>query len=143
MNAFVTLEARTLGRKAPLTDNWNFPLGPNPAGETLTLRRFIERVVREEVAAFRERQAERRFARVLSPAQIADGAARGKVDSGDRDLKQAVSPEAAVDVALQAFVDGLYLVLLDGQQQTDLDAEIRLRPGSKVTFVRLVALAGG
>ena len=42
-----------------------------------------------------------------------------------------------------AFGDGLFLVLLDGRQETDLDARVEVGPGSTVTFVRLVALAGG
>lgn len=93
------------------------PLPPSPSSETLTLRRFIERVVREEVAAFRERQAERRFARALSAGQIAVSAAHGKVDMGGRDLQQEVDPDQAVRDALLAFTDGLYLVLIDGRQQ--------------------------
>ena len=143
MDAFVTLEGRILGRKAPLFEDWQMPLPPSPSSETLTLRRFIERVVREEVAAFGERQAERRFARVVSGGQIAASAARGKVDMGGRDPQQEVDPDQAVRDALLAFTDGLYLVLIDGRQQTDLDAPIALHAGSRVTFVRLVALAGG
>jgi hypothetical protein len=54
-----------------------------------------------------------------------------------------VDDDVAVAVALQAFEDGLYFVFLDGQQQEDLDAEVRLRPDSTLTFIRLVALAGG
>lgn len=143
MNAIVTLEGRVLGSKAPLFEDWQLPLLSSPSSETLTLRRFIEHVVREEVAAFGERQAERRLARVLSAGQIAASAAQGKVDMGGRDLQQEMNPDQAVRDALLAFTDGLYLVLIDGRQQTDLDAPIALHAGSRVTFVRLVALAGG
>ena len=41
------------------------------------------------------------------------------------------------------FADGLYYVFLDGRQQLDLDEEVRLRPDSRLQFIRLVALAGG
>ncbi|HEX9116191.1 MAG TPA: hypothetical protein VGA61_09000, partial [Anaerolineae bacterium] len=68
----------------------------------------------------------------------------GKVDMGGSEEETGmVNPEEAVRTAKQAFEDGLYLVLVDDQQYKSLDDEIRLRPNGKVTFVRLVALAGG
>lgn len=143
MSTFVTLEARILGQRPPIVDNWQVPLSALTEGESLTLRRFIERIVREEVRAFTERQEERRFERVLGARQIADGAAQGKVEMGGRGLLQEVDADGAVENALVAFTDGSYLVLIDGQQQTDLDAPITLQASSRVTFVRLVALAGG
>ena len=41
-----------------------------------------------------------------------------------------------------SFQDGLYLVLLDGREQRNLDEQIFLGPDSHVTFLRLTALAG-
>ncbi len=52
-------------------------------------------------------------------------------------------PSAAVAAALLAFEDGLYYVFVDNEHRTSLDDEIRLRTESRVTFLRLVALAGG
>jgi hypothetical protein len=49
----------------------------------------------------------------------------------------------AVGTAIEAFEDGLFLVLVDGRQQTDLDAQVFVAADSTVTFVRLVALSGG
>ena len=46
-------------------------------------------------------------------------------------------------VALEAFEDGIYLVIVDGEEQRELDRQIFLQPDSKVAFVRLVMLAGG
>jgi hypothetical protein len=70
--------------------------------------------------------------------------ARGKVDAGGREGASAeVDERAAVETALLAFEDGLYFVFVDDAQQESLDGEVRLRPDSRVTFLRLVALAGG
>jgi hypothetical protein len=110
----------------------------------VTLREFISAVVRQEVAAFRERQEQRQVLRALTAAQIAEGAAKGKIDSGGRpETETAVDEAAAVANALQAFEDGLYYVFVDDAQQTALGEPVRLRDGSRVTFLRLVALAGG
>jgi hypothetical protein len=44
---------------------------------------------------------------------------------------------------LQAFEDGLFLVILDGEEQRELDSQIFLQADSHVVFVRMVMLAGG
>lgn len=140
----LTISGKALGRKKPLFDDFSVPFPPDLGdGGTVTLRDLINRVVRAEVEAFKKRQDERRFLRALTAKQIDDAAARGKVDMGGRDLKQHVDADDAVAVALEAFEDGLYLVIVDGQEQRALDSQIFLQPDSKVAFVRLTMLAGG
>ena len=136
------VEAKLLGQRSPIFSGWRVEL-PERGGDHLRLRDLITRVVLEEVGAFKQRQQERRLARVLGPADIEAGRLAGKIDSGERDLLQEVAPETAVGAALQAFEDGLYYVFIDGVQQTGLDRELWLKPESQVTFLRLVALSGG
>ena len=145
MQAEITIEARALGRKKPLFPTWSIPLAtiPQESPTALVLRDLITRVVLEEVRAFQERQAERRLVYLLTAAQIELGVERGKVDMGGRDLDQQVDPQAAVSAALQAFQDGLYFVFVDGDQALTLDDRVRLGPSTRVSFIRLVALAGG
>jgi hypothetical protein len=138
----LTIDARLLGQKRPLFSGWRLELAPGDHA-SLSLRQLIGHVVAAEVRAFQRRQAERRLARVLSPEQIEQGLARGKVELGERDLDQQVDDAAAIAAALQAFEDGLYFVFVEGEQITALEAEIELRPETRVSFVRLVALAGG
>jgi hypothetical protein len=141
----LTVSATALGRKKTLLADWSVPFPPDlrPDGDRLTLRDLISRIVRAEVEAFRHRQDERRLTRALTADDVAAGALRGKITAGGQDLKQDVDPEQAVGTALQAFADGLYLVVLDGEEQRELDRELFLRPDSRVTFVRLAMLAGG
>ena len=136
------VEAKLLGQRRPIFSDWRVDL-PQDGGDHLRLRVLITRVVQEEVAAFHLRQQERRLARLLTPAEVDAGRVKGKIDPGERDLQQNVEAEAAVGTALQAFEDGLYYVFIDGVQQTGLDREVFLKPESKLTFLRLVALAGG
>jgi len=136
------VEAKLLGQRHPIFSDWRIDL-PERGGDHLRLRDLITRVVLEEVEAFHKRQQERRLARVLSPAAIDAGRIIGKIDAGERDLQQEAEPELAVGIALQAFMDGLYYVFIDGVQQTGLEDEVYLKLESKVTFIRLVALAGG
>ena len=142
----LTVEARAIGRRQPLLSDWSVPLPPDvgPDGGPTTLRKLIGRVVRTEVDAFHKRQQERRLFRALTERQIQEGAARGKVEMGGAEGKpQPVDAEQAVAVALEAFEDGLYLVVVDGAEQRQLDAQVHVKEDSRVAFVRLTMLAGG
>jgi len=144
MTTTITVSARLLGRKKPLFADFSVPLPPGVADDDggMTLRRLIAQIVSHEVQSFRERQEQRRLERVLSAAQIERGVEAGKVDMGGQQLKQEVDEEAAIATALQAFEDGLYLVVIDGQEHRDLDRQVYLQADSRVTFIRLVFLAG-
>jgi hypothetical protein len=140
----LTISGKAMGRKKPLFADFSIPFPPDLGdGGSTTLRDLIERVVRHEVAAFAQRQEERKVFRALTARQIEEGAARGKVEMGGRDLQQEVDPDNAVATALEAFEDGLYLVVVDGVEQRNLDSQVFVNPDSRVTFVRLVMLAGG
>jgi hypothetical protein len=138
----LTISARVMGNRKPLVPDWEFPLPPQEHGEPLTLRELITRVVLNEVEAFKQGQEKRRLVRILTERQIEEGLAKGRVDSGGRELHQTVEADIAVATALQAFEDGIYLVILDGAEQRDLDREIYLQSNSHLVFVRLVMLAG-
>ncbi|MGL4552582.1 MAG: hypothetical protein ACRC33_15525 [Gemmataceae bacterium] len=140
----LTISGKALGKKKPLFDDFSIPFPPDLGdGGSTTLRDLISRVVRGEVEAFKTRQEERKLVKALSASDIAKGAVRGKIDMGGRDLQQKVDVDEATGVALQAFEDGLYLVIVDGAEQRDLDAQLFIKPDSSVAFVRLVMLAGG
>ena len=140
----LTISGKALGRKKPLFADWSIPFPPDLGdGGSLTLRDLIGRVVRVEVEAFKKRQQERQLFRALTEKHIQEGATKGKIESGGSDLAQKVDADEAVATALEAFEDGLYLVVVDEQEQRSLDAQVFLQPDSKVAFVRLVMLAGG
>lgn len=140
------ISTRQIGRIRPLVPDWNVPWEPDDdgdGGEPVTLRQVITRIVHREVESFRERTAAQRLTRILTQRQIADGLSQGRVIPGGRDLQQEVDAEQAVANALQSFEDGIYLVILDGEEQRDLDREVHVDDDSQLTFVRLVMLAGG
>jgi hypothetical protein len=142
----VMVEARVLGKKRALIPEWSVPVPTESQADGdsgLTLRQLIERIVRAQVSAFQERQDARRFVQVLSEREIASGHKKGRIDPGGRDLNQEVDPEQAVATALQGFEDGLYLVILDGNEEKDLDKQVYLREDSRLVFLRLTFLAGG
>lgn len=136
----ISIEAKQFGRGPALFPKWEMELPTEP----LTLREFLTRVVQHEVAAYQERQEGRKTLQILTERQIAEGAAAGKIDMGGRsETDITVNLEDAVAQAIQAFTDGIYYVFVDDNQQEDLDGVLTLRQGSRVMFLRLVALAGG
>lgn len=145
MSTTITIEGKLLGQKKPLFTDWvvALPAEPLQPENRMRLRDLIARVVQEEVRAFQQRQEERRLARILTKGEVEQAIVRGKVDMGERDSKQKVDPQAAVETALQAFEDGLYYVFVGGEQVQNLDDEVTVRADTRVTFMRLVALAGG
>lgn len=142
----LTIEGKRFGRGAKaLFPNFQMTL-PEAwrSGATITVRDLLDAVVRSEVAAFRTRQEARTVLQTLSPAQIAEGVAKGKIDSGGReDERQPVDADESVKVALQAFEDGLYYVLINDDQKANLSDSFDVSADTRVTFLRLVALAGG
>jgi hypothetical protein len=136
----ITIEGKQFGRGRALFPTWNMEL----TEEARTLREFLTEVVQYEVANFQQRQEQRQVLQALTTEQIAGGVAKGKVDAGGRpETVTEVDTEAAVKAAIQAFEDGLYYVFVNDEQQQELDGPVNLREGSRVTFLRLVALAGG
>jgi hypothetical protein len=121
----------------PSPDEWHV------AWEQITLGDLISQIVLEEVAAFRQRQSDRRLITVLTSRQIEQAASKGKVSMGGEELDQKVDDQTAVETALQAFKDGFYMVFVNDQQIPALDSLVLLNEDTKVTFVRLIPLAGG
>src|SRR5262245_19438550 len=108
----LTISGKALGRKKPLFADFSIPFPPDLGdGGAITLRDLISRVVKNEVEAFKQRQEDRKLVRALTARQIEEGATRGKIDMGGRDLDQNIDVEVALGTALQAFEDGLYLVI--------------------------------
>ena len=143
MSGSITVITRALGRRKRLLDDWSVPPPADATGgDPITLRSVITHVVVETVRAFEQRHEQNKFVRVLTQQQIEQQAETGKIDSGGRDLEQQVDLEQAIANALQSFEDGIYLVILDGVEQRDLDAQVYLKPDSQLTFLRLVMLAG-
>ena len=62
------ITTRAVGRRRPLLEDWSLDLPPDlhRGGEPLTLRALIDRAVRQQVAAFRQRQWGNQFIRVLT-----------------------------------------------------------------------------
>ncbi len=141
----VRIEGKQFGRGGKaLFPNFEMALPEDWQGGAVSLRDLLIGVVRAQVAAFQTRQDARTVLQALSAQQIADGAARGKINHGDFEGGAgAADADEAVRAALLAFEDGLFFVFVDDEQKTELGETFAVGAGTRVMFLRLVALAGG
>ena len=138
------VKGKSLGSRKPLFADFSVPPPEGLGSGPITLRQVIESVVKFEVAAFQQRQSDRQFLRVLTQTEIEAGEAAGKIESGEAHIKpQEVDVQNAIETAVEAFEDGIYLVVVDEVEQKSLNAELELKPNSTLTFIRLTLLAGG
>lgn len=141
----VNISVKAAGsRRKPLED-FSVPLPPGlpENGETL-LSDLIASVVRHEISNFRDRQHQRTFLHVLTHREIAAGRRAGKINSGGIDLSaDSIDEQQAVDIALQAFEDGLFYCVVDGVQIEHLHQRLVIAEDSRLTFIKLTMLAGG
>ena len=109
----VSISGKALGRKKPLFADWSFPIPPEwSESGGITLRMLIDRIVRQQVAAFRERQADAQVLRALTSQQIDAAAETGRITMGESEVgRQEIDVESAIGNAFQAFEDGIYLVV--------------------------------
>lgn len=95
---------------------------PAPEGDTCTLREVIAACVKHSFGRFTRRRGEHTLAEVL-------------------DAENGSNLAEATDHALEAFTEGVFLVMVNGKPCRDLDEELTLVPTSTVGFVRLSAFA--
>lgn len=143
MTATLTISGKVMGKTQPVFAHWQLVLPQSPESGVLTLQELLTEIVRAEVAAFHDRQRQRRLLQVLTAEHIRLGVEQGKVDSGGSELDQAVDLESAIAAVLDAFVDGLYFVFVDDRQVEHLTDRVTLQPQSELLFLRLVPLVGG
>ena len=105
--------------------------------EILTVRDLISLRVRAEVRRYNTERTGR-FYGLVQPSDLE------KLINGPAERPfRPIDADRQVDVALKAFRDQRFLVLLPNGQAEDLEAPVHLGDGDEVSFMRLVPLVGG
>ena len=136
MNVYIKL--KSAGKRRPVLENtpYNLPEGIN------TLRQLIETVVRQETEKYNNRGTENMLVPFLTESEISDQSTVGKVGFGRLYSDKKADPEKAVDTALQGFEDGLFRVVINDIEITDIDNSFIINENDVLTFIRLTFLAG-
>ena len=104
---------------------------------TITARELIRARVFEEVKAYNETQPERFFGLVQPSGTERD------LNGSKLQKRRKLDWHAQSSAALEAFGRNGFILLVDERQIESLDEEIRVRPETRVTFLKLVPLVGG
>lgn len=128
--------------KEQLADELTVPLPDTALDSGLSLRQLIEHAVRFEIERFRRRQTKWLMNSVLTSDQIQALARKGKVNESNPELEVTVDAGEASRMAVSAFEEKAYLVLVDGRRLTRLDERVPLGSDSEVAFLRLARLTG-
>jgi hypothetical protein len=105
--------------------------------ERITVAELIRGLLYQTVTEQRAREPR------PSPATFQPAAAEQALNGVRVQRRRRLDWEQEYARVLQAFQRGAMLLLVDDQQVSDLDAEIELSADTRLTFLRLVPLAGG
>jgi hypothetical protein len=119
--------------------------------ERITTRELIARTVEQQVQDLTEarrlgaREAREALDRqYLTRREIEKQASEGRVSMPAAPRRGApIDLGAEIEKAWRGFEAGVFRVLVDGRQAESLDGALLLRPATRITFVRLMPLAGG
>ena len=132
----LTLQLKKLGKKK--VKEVPFTLEESPKN----LEALLVGCVKHQVEAFNAKLQEVNVIGFLSPAEIQEQAQKGKVDFGEITNTDLANLQKAIDNVLLAFKDGLFVVIIDNKEITDLKTPLKLTSKSIVTFIRMTFLVG-
>jgi hypothetical protein len=130
----VLVTTHVMGLDREREDAWPLAL-PAPV---VPLRELIHAKVAREVADYR---AGRR--RIVGKEYLALDELAAFQEAAVRGRAVPLEVEAEARKALRAFAEGDYMVTVGAREVHDLDAELRLEPGARIQFLRLLPVAGG
>jgi hypothetical protein len=123
------------------------------ASQKLTVSKLIRATVSEQIErmladlGYQDEQVQRALdRRYLTASEVSRQAGDGKVSLPvipRAERPPQISKEGEIKKARDAFVSGVYMIVVDGHQAEDLNEVLTLKPNSKVTFIRMMPLRGG
>jgi hypothetical protein len=132
----ITLQLKRLGKKKVKSLTYSLEKVPK------TLKELIEVCVQKEVQCYNDKREEVQLMSFLTPADIEQQAADGKIGIGDIENTTKAEVNQAVENALLAHKDGLFLVFINDEEIENLEAKIDLNNQTTLTFLRMTFLTG-
>lgn len=107
-----------------------------------TVRELLTETVKIMVAEYESRIERGEALAVLTKQEMEDKSVSGKIGFGINYGKKRPDLQKSIQAALECFEDGIVVLFVEGEQVEKLDEHISLNEGSRLVFVRMVALAG-
>ncbi|WP_240643123.1 hypothetical protein [Sinomicrobium pectinilyticum] len=132
----IRLQLKRLGKKKVKTVV--FPVEKYPE----TLSGLIEQCVISEVKRYNNERTEILLSPFLAPSEIQERSGEGKIGFGNIYNTTPADTDKAIESAMLAFKDGLFLVFVDDEEIIAPDQPLQLSHNSTITFIRMTFLAG-
>ena len=136
MNIYIKL--KSAGKRRPVLENAPYDLPE----DINSLRQLLETIVRQETEKYNSRGTENMLVPFLTEIEISDKSKVGKVGFGRLYSDKKADPEKAIKTASQGFEDGLFRVVINDIEITDIDNPLIVNENDVLTFIRLAFLAG-
>jgi len=137
MKLYVTV--KSLGKRKNVLTKIEIELPVVPT----TLRELITEVVNVNVQDLKDKQQGTQMMPFLTGAEIEARGENGKVGFGSVYNEQSPDVAKAVESALLAFEDGLYKVFIREEENSLLEAPLKLMEEDEIVFIKFTMLAGG
>ncbi|TWV82363.1 hypothetical protein [Moraxella sp. VT-16-12] len=105
---------------------------------TITAQELITRRVRTEVYAYNQKAEH-----AINPVSLIIPTDQERILNGKPTVRKFIDPDKQVQIALDAFKNNGFFILVDDRQLTKLDDTITITPDTKVNFIKLTPLVGG
>ena len=129
---------KQLGKRKNSIEEIPFQLHKNPN----TIEELIEETVKVCVEQYKSRKEKRQVLDALSKTDIEDMAAGGKVSFSINYGEGTPELRKAIENARQAFMDGVIVIFINGEEKQKLEDIVDINESTKVTFVRMTMLSG-
>jgi hypothetical protein len=136
----IFIKIKQAGKRRLVLDNQEITI--ENIGEKPTLRDLVEAVVKQQVNAYNHKTIEKPIVDFLTENQLDNAAAIGKISFGSIYNEEKADLNKAIQVALEAHIDGLFAIAIDGKIVEKLDDIIFIKENSVLMFIKLTLLMG-
>jgi hypothetical protein len=136
----IHIKVKQAGRRRHILEKQ--PIEIAEIGHNPTLRAVIIAVVTQQVNAYNAKELERPMVDFLTETQIENAASVGKVGFGSIYHEQKADLPKAIQNAIEAHIDGLYIVAVNEKVVENLDEIVVLNEKTVLTFLKLTLLMG-
>ena len=137
----ISVQVKKMGRK-PTIECQCLELADKPTNA----KELISLSVSALVANYNKRVEQSELTNIaevlLGESSLADAAASGKIAFGTVANRTPQNLSKAIDTALLAFQDGLFVCFIDDEAIENLEQKILLQKDSVVTFIKMTNLSG-
>ena len=132
----LTIHLKRLGKKKVYTTTISV------TGIIDNLQDLIAACVKSEVNRFNKEREYNHLLPFLTPSEVQEQSETGKIGFGEIHNLDKAGVEQSIEIAMQGYKDGQFLVFVNDQEIESPDTPITLTPDSTITFLRMTFLTG-